>query len=157
MGVLVGITHGGFGRHAGVMKMENLNNLIVRAKVLYAFGWLTVYSNCFSRVTVLVLLYKIFVPGAARTRSIILIVYMVLFILAQTVTGTLRCRPISDLWNPKPVGTCIDFFLFFKTNGTCNIIGDLAAMILPAYTVWNLHASLARRAGIAFVFLSGSM
>ncbi|KAK2734199.1 putative NRPS-like protein biosynthetic cluster [Myotisia sp. PD_48] len=151
---LLAVIYGGAGRHVMALKPATI---VVRSKLLYALSWLTAYSNCFSRVSVLVLLYKIFTPGLARKCSVLLIIYMVLFVIAQSIAGALECTPISDLWNPHPVGSCIKLFLFFKMSGILNIFGDLAILVLPTYTVWNLHASLARRAGIALVFLSGSI
>ncbi|KAI9035182.1 dimethylallyl tryptophan synthase [Aspergillus affinis] len=154
---LLAVTKGGAGRHVEAILLEDPNMVVVRSKLIYSLSWLTAYSNCFSRVSVLILLFNIFTPGVTRTCTVLLMVYMVLFVISQTITGSMECRPIAKLWHPKLEGTCIDLFLFFKMSGILNIVGDVAIVLLPAHMVWNLHASVAKKVGIAFVFLSGSI
>lgn len=153
----VAVTHGGAGRHVKALMIEDPNIIIVRGKLLYSLSWVSAYSNCFSRVSVLVLLYTIFTPGVARKCTVLLMVYMVLFLISQTIAGAMECRPLAYFWDRTGEGTCINLFLFFKLSGILNIVGDVAIILLPVHTVWNLQASIAKKVAISFVFLSGSM
>ncbi|PLB55593.1 integral membrane protein [Aspergillus steynii IBT 23096] len=152
---LLAVTKRGAGRHIEAVMLEDPKSVDLRSALLFSLSWLTIYSNCFSRVSILVLLFKIFTPGVTRTCTLLLTIYMVLFAISQSIAVVLECRPIAKLWHPKLEGSCINMFLFFKMNGILTIVGDVAIMVLPAHMVWNLHASMARRIGIALVFLSG--
>lgn len=151
------VVYGGAGRHVQAIVLEDAHILIVRGKLLYALSWVSAWSNCFSRLSILVLFRRIFTLGIPRICTILLIIYMILFILSQTVVGAVECRPIAAFWDISIKGTCINQFLFYKMSGILNIVGDVAIMALPVHSVWTLHASFARRAGIAAAFLSGSM
>lgn len=154
----VAISHGGAGRHVEYVVMKNPDTIMTRGKLLYSLSWVSGWSNFFSRISVLTIFYRIFTPGIARTCTVLLFVYLVLFILSQTIVGALECRPLAYFWNQTTVkGTCVDQFLFYKLSGLLNIAADVGILLLPLHTIWNLHASLARRAGIALVFMSGSM
>ncbi len=137
---------------------KNPNMLVIRGKLVYAQSWLTVVSNTLSRVSIVALYLRVFTKGITRTLSWVVMSYLISFVVAQMIAGGLECRPISALWDKDVVGAkCINFILFFKLSGVMNILADVAIMLLPAYTVWNLHASTARKAGIGLVFLSGSL
>ncbi|RAL10371.1 uncharacterized protein BO97DRAFT_471836 [Aspergillus homomorphus CBS 101889] len=151
------IAHGGSGRHVEAVVMEDPDKIVVRGKLLYALSWLSAFSNTFSRTSILVLFRRIFPPGITRTVTDLTIVYLVLFTLAQAIVGLTECRPLAYFWDRSIAGGwCLDQFLFYRMSGILNILGDVVILILPIPTVWTLHASLARRAGIAMVFLSGS-
>lgn len=153
----VAITHAGAGRHVEYVVSTDPHKIITRGKLLYSLSWVTAFSNCFSRTSMLVIFYRDFTPGIARTCTVLLFAYLILFTLAQAITGGLECRPLAYFWDQTTIkGTCINQFLYYKIVGLLNIAADVGIM-LPLHTVWNLHASLGRRAGIAFVFMSGSM
>ncbi|KAJ5647101.1 integral membrane protein [Penicillium lividum] len=152
------ITYGGAGRHVEYVVMKNPGTIMIRGKLLYSLVWVSGYSNFFSRTSMLTIFYRVFTPGVARTCTVLLIVYLILYTLSQTIIGAVQCRPLAYYWNQSTVkGTCIDQFLYYKLIGLFNIAADVGIFLLPLYTVWNLHASLARRAGIALVFMSGSI
>ncbi|RAH75549.1 uncharacterized protein BO66DRAFT_387422 [Aspergillus aculeatinus CBS 121060] len=151
------ITHGGSGRHIEAVMMDDPEKLITRGKLLYSLSWLTAFSNTFSRTSILVLFRRIFPPGVTRIVTDLTIVYLILFVLSQAIVGLTECRPLAYFWDRSiPGGWCVDQFLFYRMSGLLNIAGDVVILILPIPTVWTIHASLARRAGIAMVFLSGS-
>ncbi|PYH40576.1 uncharacterized protein BP01DRAFT_272576, partial [Aspergillus saccharolyticus JOP 1030-1] len=152
------ITHGGAGRHVQAVIQDNPSKIIIRGKLLYALSWLSAFSNTFSRTSILVLFRRIFPPGVTRIVTDLTIAYLVLFVLAQAVVGLTECRPLAYFWdrNLPGGGWCLDQFLFYRMSGLLNIVADVIILVLPIPTVWTLHASLARRTGIALVFLSGS-
>jgi hypothetical protein len=153
----VAVTKGGAGHHVEYVVMKDPSTLVERGKLLFVLSWMSGFSNCFSRVSILIVYYRIFIARIARTCIMIMISYMILFVVSQAITAAIECRPLSHFWEPNIQGTCIDQFLFYKLSGILNIVGDVAIMVFPLHTVWNLHASLAKRMGIALVFLSGSV
>jgi hypothetical protein len=153
----VAVSKGGAGRHVEYVVMKNPSMLATRGKLLYSLSWVSGFSNCFSRVSILVIFYRIFAPGIIRICTIILMAYMVLFVISQSIAAAVECRPLTYSWDKTIKGTCINLFLFYKLSGILNIVGDAALMVLPLPTVWNLHASRAKRVGIVLVFLSGSV
>lgn len=153
----VAVTKGGAGHHVEYVVMKDPSALVARGKILFALSWVSGFSNCFSRLSVLIIYYRIFIAPIARACIMIMIAYMILFVISQSITAAIECRPLSHFWDQTVPGTCIDQFLFYKLSGILNILGDVAIMVFPLYTVWNMHASLAKRVGIALVFLSGSV
>lgn len=154
----VDIKMGGAGRHVEAVVMENPAILITRGKLLFSLEWISGFSNTFSRISLLCLFLRVFKLGFARIASWIVIVYLLLFVSSQVIATSLTCRPLAFFWDQTiEGGTCFNQLLYYKMCGFLNIVGDVAIMLLPVHTVWNLHTSLARRAGIAAVFLSGSV
>lgn len=155
---LVAVSIGGAGRHTEAILQTTPNTLIVRGKLLYVLTWLSGYSNTFSRISVVTLFLRIFTLRHIQVASWAILIYLVLFVIAQSIVTLLQCRPIAYFWDISiPGGSCFDVFTWYKVNGFLNIAGDLAILLLPIRTVWTLHTSLARRAGIAAVFALGSL
>ena len=152
------VTRSGAGRHVEFVAMKDPEALRVRGKLVFAQSYLTAVSNTLSRVSIAALYLRLFPKGIARYISWLTLFYFVAFVLAQMITGPFECRPISFLWNPEMVGAkCINIFLYFELSGILNIAGDVALLVIPIPTVWNLQVSPSRKAGIAIVFLSGSL
>lgn len=78
--------------------------------------------------------------------------------LASVVVDIFQCKPIAFAWN-KAIegGSCIDMVAYFRYSIIPDIVTDVAMLILPLPTVWNLQASISQRAGLTAVFLTGSM
>ncbi|KAL4935864.1 hypothetical protein BDV06DRAFT_228424 [Aspergillus oleicola] len=148
---------GGAGRHIEAVVSEDPDTLIRRGKLLYAICWLSAFSNGFSRVSVLVLLRRIFIPGLTRTITNVVIAYIVLYTVSQGISAVTLCRPLAYFWDRTLDGSCINEFLFWQITAVLNVAGDVSIMLLPVKMVWTLHASFAKRCGIAVVFLSSSI
>lgn len=152
------ISEGGAGHHVEAIVIKNPYTLVTRGKLVYALSWFTAISNALSRISIVALYLRIFPTGLTRLCSWILLYYLVGFVVSQIITGLLECRPIEYLWNTRiSEAKCIDLFAYYRSSGILNIVGDVAIMVVPMYTIWKLQASTARKAGIALAFLSGSL
>ncbi|KAJ5721628.1 uncharacterized protein N7483_009562 [Penicillium malachiteum] len=72
-----------------------------------------------------------------------------------TIAGFLACHPLSYFWTQK--GKCFNINAFFRWSGLGNILTDTIMLVLPIPMVWNLHASIRLKLGIAFTFFLGSI
>lgn len=152
------VSHGGAGRHVEVVIKNNPATLATRAKLLYSLSWLSGLPNFFSRTSILALYLRVFTKGFTWFLSWVLLFYLIAFVITQIIVTAAECRPISSLWQETAPGTkCINLFLWYKCSTVLNIVADVAIMIVPMHTIWTLQTSLATKAGIAVVFLSGSL
>lgn len=127
-------------------------------KLLYILDWFYVPSNMLSRVSVICLYLRIFTERWARAACWAVMAFLIGNCVATIIAAQLECTPLAYAWD-KTIegGTCFDLILWYQLTNFPNIAGDVMIALLPVRTVWGLKASTARRAGIAAVFLMGSM
>ena len=149
---------GGTGPHVEVGVITNPSALATENKLVYALSWTHSVSNMLSRASVVALYLRIFPKGMTRLSSWVVLFYLMGLLIAQVITGILQCRPIQSFWDRNiPGAKCINLILYWRLSTVLNVIGDVIIMIIPIYRIWTLHASTARKAGIALAFISGSL
>lgn len=77
--------------------------------------------------------------------------------LAGTLTASLGCMPLDEVWDWTSVPQCIDFNLFWFIMGVLEIVMDTAILILPMRMVMSLHLSRRGKWILAGIFLLGAL
>lgn len=120
--------------------------------------WFYVPSNALSRVSVVCMYLRIFTDRWARAACWTVMAFLVANAVGVVIASQLECTPLAYTWNRSIAGgTCFDQILYYQLANFPNILGDVMIAILPVKTVWTLKASIARKAGVATVCLTGSM
>lgn len=78
--------------------------------------------------------------------------------LSYTVAAVFQCTPFAFNWDKTVAGgKCFNTQVFANSSSVPNIITDLAVLVLPLRTVWELKISVGRRVGLLLIFLTGSV
>lgn len=68
-----------------------------------------------------------------------------------------RCYPVSQEWDPKPWGHCVDFYWEQLLSITLNIVVDSIIIILPMPMLWGLKLPVRSKIAITLMFSLGLM
>ncbi|KAI1342702.1 hypothetical protein F5Y15DRAFT_312660 [Xylariaceae sp. FL0016] len=153
------VDQAGLGQHGAAVMAEDPKKINKFLMLLYILDWFYVPSNMLSRVSVVVLYLRIFTDKWARAACWFVMAFLIANCLATIIAAQLECTPLAYTWDKSLPGggTCFNQMLWYQLTNFPNIIGDVMIMLLPIRTVWGLKASLARKAGIATVCLTGSI
>ena len=152
------ISQAGAGRHIQYVMSEEPEAFQLSLKLLYILDWFYVPSNMLSRVAVVALFLRIFTSKTARICCQLVMAFLVGNCVATIIAAQLECTPLAFTWDKSiPGGHCFDQITWYQVANLPNVIADVCILCLPIRPVWTLKASIARKAGIAFVCLTGSM
>ena len=111
----------------------------------------------FAKLSLIVLLYRIFAVGRFRIVAWILAVIVILWFIANILAACLICLPVQTLWNPEVVGHCGDQLKVLRAEPMPWILTDFAVLIAPMPLIKRLHLPVSQRWGLAGIFLLGSV
>ena len=152
------VSNAGVGRHLAAVLIEDPRKLVNWFKSIYALEWLFFTSVAIPKISILLLYLRIFTTRGARITCYVTIGVIVANWIAYVLAATFQCTPVAYQWDKKiPDGHCFDISAFYKSSSVPNIATDLVVLMLPIPTVLALKASLIRKLGLMFVFLTGSV
>jgi hypothetical protein len=156
---LAGARYGGAGLHTALLEMTNPGELVAWPKFLLSISFLYLASVIPPKVSIIILYLNIFIMKPARIICYTIISIMIANWFVATMVGFFICVPLAHLWDPtaSPHGHCLDLDAWFRWSSLANIITDVAILLLPIPTVWNLHCSRQMKLGLMFTFVMGSM
>ena len=88
---------------------------------------------------------------------------VLVFTVLSILTTSLQCKPIHYLWDQfydHSQGHCVDHVhrdLLLLIPSGLNTLADVALLILPIPTLWNLQMPLRPRLGLVVVLLLGTL
>jgi uncharacterized membrane protein len=152
------VNNAGVGRHLAAVLMDNTSQLIAWAKSLYALEWLYLTAVALPKISIIALYLRIFTMRAARITCYILMFTIAANWVAFIFAATFQCSPMAYQWDKSVTGgSCFDVQAFYRASSAPNIGNDVIILILPIPTVWRLKASMIRKLGLMFIFLTGSV
>ena len=108
-----------------------------------------------TKISVLILYYRIFIPRGFRYLTIALGVISVLWWLGTFLSDILICLPVEYNWNPTVPATCGNKQILWIIPPIPWIITDFAVVALPLPMIWKLHMPRYQRVGLIGLFLLG--
>ena len=130
--------------------------LIPTLKVTFASIILLILGFTLPKLSILILYLRIFTGRKTRLVSWITIALVAAQGVAFSVASIFACAPVEYFWNKLILdGECINLNFFYQSFGLPNIVIDAMILITPLPAIWGLQASVARRTGITFIFLTG--
>lgn len=125
--------------------------------MFFASGYTQTTALALAKLSLIILLHRIFAVNRFRVITWILAVIVILWWVASILVGTLNCLPIESLWNPEIPGHCGDQFKIQISEPIPWIITDFAVLVAPLPMIKRLHLPWNQRAGLAGLFLLGGM
>ncbi|KAI0112496.1 hypothetical protein GGR51DRAFT_507294 [Nemania sp. FL0031] len=150
----VGVTQADIGHHLSAVEPDKQSRFLF---ILYFQNWFYLPSSLLSRISVVLLYLRVFTNKWARAACWAVIAFLVANCVAMIITAQLQCIPFVYTFEKGIDGECFDQWRWYEVSNFPNIFGDVLVLVLPIRTVWTIKASAARKAGIAAVFLTGSI
>ncbi|KAK0747043.1 hypothetical protein B0T18DRAFT_326855 [Schizothecium vesticola] len=140
----------GYGYHTDVLSDDNLI-LVLRtwwvAQMTYKI------SLQATKVSLLLFYMRIFHHIAwFKKISLSLIAFLIIYLIATTVTSIVQCTPVALAWDASVDGHCIDLPKFFIFNGVVALLTDLLVLVLPLPLVWGLQLPFSQKLALIPVF-----
>lgn len=154
---LVAIPRAGIGRHQAAVLAEDPHKIEIWNQCVYILDWFYVPSNMLSRISVVLLYLRIFTSRAARYFCWGVIIFLVGNCVAFLITLNLQCIPFEFTWNKEIEGRCFNVPLWWEISNIPNVVADIAILLLPIQTIFNLRAIMIKKLSLWFVCLTGSV
>ncbi|KAK7214607.1 hypothetical protein V2G26_002610 [Clonostachys chloroleuca] len=152
---VAGMLYYGEGRHAWELSPEAYKNIL---RWLY-FGSV-VYSPAayFTKVTILLIIARIFIVRERVTMSIyIFIAALLVSYLPIQFTKTFICSPIKAFWDDSVKGTCLNQRRIFIADTTLSFLTDFIILTIPIPLIWSLKTPLCKKIQVAALLGAGGI
>ncbi|KAI1097856.1 hypothetical protein F4804DRAFT_326346 [Jackrogersella minutella] len=150
----ISVSMGGAGHHVNELQpwhIVRFYKAIFAIQVLYALG------VGFVKISITVMLMRIFVTRRVRIAGSFIIFISALWIVLTILVGLLLCKPIQQNWNMNAGGTCGNQYAGFGVVAAVDIFNEICLLILPIPSVLNLHIHNRYKVALAGVFGTGIM
>lgn len=84
-------------------------------------------------------------------------VFILAWVLVKNLVGAFQCTPVKKAWLKKTPGHCINFIDLVIYAQACNIIFDIAILILPIREIYKLQLRPLKKVGVMAIFTVGSL
>lgn len=129
----------------------------IDAQLWYTVGNLQCTSLFLTKISLLILFYRIFVTPVFRLATQVLGTVMVFWWIGTILADDLICLPIQHNWDPSIPAHCGSKQLLAIIPPIPWIVTDLVILLMPLPMVWNLHLPRLQRVGLAGLFLLGGL
>jgi hypothetical protein len=114
----------------------------------------------FTQLSILAFYRRVFAKTSSllQTGSIILMVFVVLFGIANTLVIIFQCTPVDFFWtgwSGETTGKCIDINLFSWARAAIEIAIDIAIVSLPLRDILKLQLGWRMKAQVVVMFSLG--
>lgn len=142
----------GLGLHVQYVSPENIVALI---KVVLVTDVLYLWSLVWSKVTVLLLYYRVFRFGYFKSAAYAIGGLVVVLAIVSTFLTGFLCVPLQRVWDPSVPGHCLSQTNIRFLNSASSIFTDIVILCLPAPQIWKLQLRKSEKAGLIFFFALG--
>ena len=129
----------------------------VVSQLWYTVGNLQCTSLFLTKISLLILFYRIFVTPTFRLAIRALEAIMVLWWIGTILADNLICIPVQHNWYPTIQAHCGNKQLLAIIPPIPWIVTDLVILLMPLPMVWNLNLPRLQRVGLACLFLLGGL
>jgi hypothetical protein len=148
----------GVGHHVAYLEAVAPKKLAHEYIIMFPIEIIYISAFTFPKLSILAFYLKIFVTKISRNITYFLIVIMVATWIAETFSAIFQCWPVEYIWDKSiEGGHCVNQNALFQFWSVPNIATDMAMLVLPMPTIWNLQMSKIQKLGLTFTFLLGSM
>ncbi|KAJ5486226.1 hypothetical protein N7530_000526 [Penicillium desertorum] len=152
VGFIYAMIHKGMGLHADTIPTENV---ILIAKYLVVAEVLYVFNLVWTKLSILLMYYRIFRFPYFKTWAYIIGVFIILWVICITFLFIFICVPVQKLWYPQLPGRCIDQVATWVANAVSTIATDVAILLLPIPQVWKLQLRMSEKIAVLIAFSLG--
>ncbi|PSR76244.1 hypothetical protein BD289DRAFT_486908 [Coniella lustricola] len=143
----------GLGVHVsqiGVDHVVTMAQLLLAAEIMYA------WNLCLTRVSVLLLFYRIFhLSTPCKVYLLATGIFVMVWAVIATLVFLLGCIPMQKIWYPTIPGTCMEPKTVWLVNLGVSVLSNVAIFLFPIPQLWGARYSWTEKLGLAVVFGSG--
>ncbi|KAK4188164.1 integral membrane [Podospora australis] len=153
---LLGVAHGGVGKHLAVNMVIDRDRLPRTMTYLYASEFCLFALVATIKFSILAMYVRIFPTPTMRKGAYILAAITGIWWIATLFVVAFQCSPVRKVYSPyMEEGTCLNKSKFFLGNAVPHLVEDLLIMALPVMEVWRLQVPRRQKAAIGGVFMLG--
>ncbi|KAL2817176.1 hypothetical protein BJX63DRAFT_386314 [Aspergillus granulosus] len=136
-----------YGFSGGADKAANLTVSEIESSFKVSYASTIIYAPLalFVKVTLLLVLAKIYKPSRLGTIAIDAILGLNLFYYITILfVKVFICSPVSAYWTSmnQPSEDCLNRFAVIATDSTISVISDVAILVLPVVLTWPLQMAV---------------
>ena len=131
--------------------------MLTTNQVFYAAGLLQPALLAASKLSILILLHRIFITRGFRLTAWILMGIVAAWYISITLGAALICLPIKSLWDPTVPGHCGNQYLFDRIVPVPWIVTDFAILVAPLPVIRSLNMSMRTKVIVVGLFLIGCL
>ncbi|KAL9567484.1 hypothetical protein ACKAV7_008434 [Fusarium commune] len=147
--------HYGEGYHAWEVTPEDYSQVL---KWLYANSIIYFPTAYFTKVTLLLLISRVFAVKERVARSIhVFIVMLFVAYLPVQIVKIVICIPIRAYWDPSVDGRCLNQRKIFLFGLALAIFTDFVILLVPIPLTWSLRVSLRKKVKIIALLGAGGV
>ncbi len=128
---------------------------MLELKVFYSASVLQPCVLASAKMSILILLYCIFVTRAFRVTAIILMLIVGAWWISTTLAAAFICSPMKSTWDTDVQGTCGDQWVLDIITPLPWILKDFAILIAPLPSVWKLQMPIRQKMALIRLLLIG--
>jgi hypothetical protein len=149
---------GDAGRHTAYILSTDPSKLATLLKIQAAAEYIYMVGITFPRAAILMLYLRIFAEHKSRIATKIVLTFTIINWIANgIIADSVVCQPFAFRWDKTINGYCGNMLDGYRYVSFPNIAIDLAIVVLPISTLYNLNISWTRKLGIFLTFLTGSL
>jgi hypothetical protein len=152
VGFIYAMIKEGMGLHADTIPMENV---VMIAKYLVVAEVLYVFNLVWTKLSILLMYYRIFRFPYFKTWAYIIGTFVILWVICITFLFIFICVPVQKLWYPQIPGHCINQVGTWIANAISTIATDLVILLLPIPQVWKLQLRISEKIAVLIAFSLG--
>ncbi|KAJ6001977.1 hypothetical protein N7499_002155 [Penicillium canescens] len=152
VGFIYAMVHKGMGLHADTLPT---GDVVMIAKYLVVAEVLYVFNLVWTKLSILLMYYRIFRFPYFKTWAYIIGTFVVLWVICITFLFIFICVPVQKLWYPQTPGRCINQVGTWVANAVSTIATDVAILILPIPQVWKLQLRISEKIAVLIAFSLG--
>jgi hypothetical protein len=156
--IIVIVKIGGGGRHIEYHLLNDPTTIKTYLQLQTATEFLYVVAVTVPKLALLKLYLRVFTDNFVRRLTWVVVVVVILqWLVVGVIVWASICQPFSFKWDKSINGHCADLLASYRYFSVPNIITDVAILLLPTTTVWNLQVSKLHKIGIFLTFLTGGL
>ncbi|KAL5365187.1 hypothetical protein BJX96DRAFT_158711 [Aspergillus floccosus] len=149
VGFIFAMIRAGMGLHAATLPPDDV---VLVAKFLVVAEILYVFNLVWTKISILLMYYRIFRFPHFKKWAYIISTFVVLWVICITFLFIFICVPVQKLWYPYLPGRCINQVATWISNAVSTILTDLVILLLPIPQVWRLQLRLSEKLALTFAF-----
>jgi hypothetical protein len=115
---------------------------------------LTVLSLWATKVSIILLYFRILVYPWARSATWALLIVVTLTNIYAMVAVFTACVPLAAFWDPTVQGTCHSNIWWWSISGV-HMVTDFLIYLLPTPVIWTLRLRTRQKIMMYFIFAFG--
>ncbi|KAI9037982.1 uncharacterized protein KD926_011414 [Aspergillus affinis] len=149
VGFIFAMIHEGMGLHADTL---HPNSVVMIAKYLVVAEILYVFNLVWTKLSILLMYYRIFRFGYFKTWAYIIGAFIICWVICITFLFVFICVPVQKLWYPYLEGHCINQVGTWIANAVSTIVTDLIILALPLPQIWSLQLRSSEKMAVTLAF-----